>query len=226
MSSNSKIEIKSSNNTSKNKEDKEKNPFHVNAHLILQTKTAKKLFRGKKKGPIGVFRFSSLVLRIWKAAAQDDPYADLFLVRIYDQITQIQQELQAVNKLFGEKLQNQYIEVKVAECKNPVRIPLSFATPYGFMAAYLLADFDRLVRYVMTVKYLGILKEGESEDIKIFRAKIQRLLAISFQWRYTGVTRNDLLHNNALAQRAKKIMGEINLPVFKKVIRSPHSPVD
>ncbi|HSH43770.1 MAG TPA: TIGR03761 family integrating conjugative element protein, partial [Arenicellales bacterium] len=128
------------------------------ASLLIQTRQAQRLVYGRRHsqeqaGIIGLVRFGMLMKRIWTAAMQDDPYADWFLLQVHEALEAgraLTQELKVhVDALLAGV---DGVEITVAHSLKPVRVPLQFANPYGYMGAYVIADFDELVCSVLTAR--------------------------------------------------------------------------
>ncbi len=194
--------------------------------IILQTECAQKIFYGQRHLLLGVKQFSQYMTKIWHAASNDDPYADQYLIKIYEGIYS--------ERAYIKKLLNKHqvimnsepgLEMNMVFSSDPKKIPLHFTTPYGYMVSYLLADYDRLVRLMLSIRFMGLpIDEKPNVIIKQVARRIRRVLSLSMQWVDTGVTRIDITENSALAQMAIKKMGEIDGNILAKKIRSPHAP--
>ena len=118
------------------------------AYLTVQTRQAQRLIEGRLADDdvaaiIGLTRFAALLRPIWNGARTDDPYADLWLVRVDDAIAESEQELFALKAHVEQLLKRRKgMTIHVAESIEPLQVPLTFATPYSFRGAYLLALYD------------------------------------------------------------------------------------
>ena len=111
------------------------------AKILLHTNLAIKMFRGYDRHHVGVPYFSKLVHSIWQAAREKDPYAELYLLRIYDSLVQARREFQNLEAHYRQCFKNEIdAELDSFIDEHPLSIPLAFTTPYAFMAAYLLTD--------------------------------------------------------------------------------------
>jgi integrating conjugative element protein (TIGR03761 family) len=116
------------------------------ATLVIQTRQAQHLLNGRAKrkdkaGIIGLNHFSRLIRSIWMAASHDDPYADWYLVRILEGIEDARAEFARLHQDCQQRLHCiRGVEIDLAHSASPSRVPLNFATPYGYMGAYLIAD--------------------------------------------------------------------------------------
>lgn len=195
------------------------------AKIVLQTSLGLKVFKGKPKGPVGVLKFSGLLEPIWEAAGQDDPYADLWLLRIYEALRKARSQLLSIETEHRKLLKQDGLEMDIFFNTEAIRISLVFKIPYAFMAAYVLADFDRVVRLCVSLNHFGLLPEKELSTVLRQAARIARQgLSSPLQWQSTGVTRKDITKNNSKAKRAKELLGEINDKVLSKEIAPPFAP--
>jgi len=161
------------------------------ASLHIQTRQAQRLVYGRRQsrdqaGIIGLVRFGMLMKRIWNAAALDDPYADWFLIRVHEALDAGRTTLRAPRDQVDALLAGvDGVEITVAHSLKPVRVPLRFANPYGYMGAYLIADYDELVCAVLTARHVGLLPRDTAEQMLHRGGRaIRRALLIPTQWKH------------------------------------------
>lgn len=201
------------------------------ASLLVQTRQAQRLIHGRaesdsKAAIVGLVRFGMLMRRIWTAATVDDPYADWFLVRILDALEKSREEIEAMHKEIRKLLHAmQGIEIDIATSTAPVRVPLNFANPYGYMGAYLVADYDDFVRTVLTVKHVGLVSRNAGEQM-VHRGSrlVRRAFAVPLGWKHFAIARNDIRQNNQRAQQALDKMGELPQEILEGTLRSRIAP--
>lgn len=205
------------------------------ATLDIQTRQAQRLVYGRqrtddKEQIIGLVRFGLNMKRIWSSAGRDDPYADWTLIKVEsalntarETIGQIRHETEALlaSAAIG-------ISIEIAHSLQPVRVPLQFANAYGYMGAYLIADFDQLVCTMLTARHVGLISREESAR-KLHQASrlVRHAFFLSAPWRFTLVTRDDICANNPKAQKAKEAMaamGEIPQEVLEGRVRAGIAP--
>jgi integrating conjugative element protein (TIGR03761 family) len=117
------------------------------------------------------------------------------------------------------------IDIRVAHSSKPLRVPLNFATPFGYMGAYLIADYDALVRAVFTANKLGLLQHTFTRPLLERHARaIRHAFGLVRCWKYCGVTRHDIRQNNQRAQNARATMGELPAVFLDRSKRPPHAP--
>lgn len=193
------------------------------ASIILQTKPAQRLFMNS----VGVTEFSKRMNQIWQSAAQDDPFADLFLLRIYDALVQTRRKLSEYKDKYQHILMEAEdgVRLEIGESTKPLEFPLDFLTPYGYMASYMLADFDKLTRLFLTLRRLGLIDGYFKEALSEANTLILDVLSKPSEWHFTGVTRKDMQEKNQLAKKAIELMGKISPKILQAKLRSPHAPV-
>lgn len=199
--------------------------------MKIQTRQAQKLIAGRKyengvNAIIGLLEFGRRVKQIWLSAEVDDPYADWYLVQIED-------EMQAVKLLINNKIQwlqglmtgMEGFTINKAESLQPVEMDISFQNPYGYIGAYLIHDYDVLAQLVFTARHIGLMDRQSAEKImQETGTHIRRVFRLSALWKFTGVTREDLMGNNQNAQRACDILGECPESIVAGQKRAKLSP--
>jgi integrating conjugative element protein (TIGR03761 family) len=202
------------------------------ATLVIQTRQAQRLVNGRAKrkdkaGIIGLNHFSRLIGAVWLAASQDDPYADWYLVQVLDAIEVARTELVRLHGEVRRQLQSiQGVEIDLARSASPARLALHFATPYGYMGAYLIADYDELVRAILTAQHVGLLSR-EAGEAMIWGStrQVRRIFTIPVGWKPLAVTREDVRQQNSSAQQAPEIMGHLPDPILAGTRRAGAAPV-
>jgi len=201
------------------------------ASLLIQTRQAQRLVYGRRQsqeqaGIIGLVRFGMLMKRIWNAAALDDPYADWFLIQVHEALEAGRTTLWAPRDQVNALLAGvDGVEITIAHSLKPVRVPLRFANPYGYMGAYLVADYDELVCAVLTARHVGLLPRDTAEQILHRGGRaIRRALLIPTQWKHCAVAREDVRQGNQRAETAREAMGELPQDVCDGTRRAGHAP--
>ena len=204
--------------------------------LRLMTAPAQRLVRGRhlKSGDdkvvppiVGLLHFASLLRMIWLGARQDDPYADLWLLRIHQALQDGGQELIDMHSALDELFKRipEGVEVRIAEAATPMEIPLRFATPYAFSAAYFLCSYDDYMRKALTARHVGILSWSAAGAAQGRAGRLVRRTFLSATgYRFTGVTRADIASGSARAGFAARQMGMVPKSVLDGTERAPHAP--
>jgi len=197
--------------------------------ITLHTVSAQQLYTGTKRGPVGLEKFCALMLNIWRAAAQDDVYADEYLLHFYNQYVKADRLLKKLEAKYRKKLiLANGVSINLKGSENPITISCDLKTPFGHMAAYLIGAYDRLCRVIVTAKHAALIPQDDPDELfRTMRKKIRQVLSIPLQWQYTGVTRDDLVANNQKVQRAQAIIQRMRKPskdVMERMKRAPYAP--
>jgi integrating conjugative element protein (TIGR03761 family) len=211
---------KQSDETLQDQDFKSKNHLNSDVQIILHTRISQSLFNGSWKiGKMGLLQYAKITTTLWNASKQDDPYADWYLLKSYQALFDAREKLKSVeNEISSQMTKLRGIAVNDSVCSAPITCPLKFSTPFGFMAAYLIADVDFIIRQLLTAEKMGILAAKKIISIKEVSHLVQEVFAMPRKWRHTGVSRKDIIENNQLAQQAKELLGEVPAAVLNKEI--------
>ena len=112
---------------------------------------------------IGLLKFAAMARVIWLGSTYDDPYADWWLTRIdralRDSQYKLREEAKRLDEVFSRVPEG--VNVELAESASPLRLPLKFSSPYAFIGAYLLGDYDYYVRRILTARHIGAIGRTE-----------------------------------------------------------------
>lgn len=196
-----------------------------NIHLLLHTKNAQILWNGSwRRSSLGLLQFAHHIKQLWQAVKESDPYAEWYLMRVYEEMETLKENMQQLEKLCQEKIvQLRGFQVELFQNPNPIRVPLRFSTPFGFMGAHILANFDYLSRQGYTLHRMGLALERSDMPEK-FIHKFHNLFTFSLTWKYTGITRQDILEKNLKAQAVEALMGQLPLPILNKEVKFSFLP--
>jgi integrating conjugative element protein (TIGR03761 family) len=167
--------------------------------LEIQTRQAQRLVYGRraeggKPAIFGLLRFGTMLRPIWEGAATDDPWADWYLVQIESQLLEAREAMENLMHQVRQQLQSRpAMDVAVAQSVEQVKVDLTFTSPYAFMGAYLLADYDVLVRAVLTGRHIGLFDRDTAEHTLREGGRIVRRVFNTAQgYKYLGVCRENL----------------------------------
>jgi integrating conjugative element protein (TIGR03761 family) len=207
-------------------------PLRSQSRLAVHTRYAQRLIDGRgeaNKPPIlGLLAFGRRMRQIWLSAEHDDPYADWYLYQIEGLVDITRQLIQDHRRQLQGLLENipKTVHIAVSESLEPVEVELAFANPYGYMGAYLVADFDELARLVFTARHAGCIDRKFAEAMLFKSASaVRRTFQKSAEWRYTGVTRTDIKANSPLAQKAIEAMRIVPLEHLQGDVRARCAPI-
>lgn len=202
------------------KEKPEFSRLEIDGEITLHTRIAQSMFRYSwQHGKIGLLQFAKIMTTLWHAAKEGDPYAEWYLLRTYDALFNEREKIKQIEQKLTQSLADiRGIKISLPVSSHPVCYPLRFATPFGFMGAYFLADVDYVFRQILTMERIGIPVQGTESSIPGITSTIQGVFAVPRQWQRTGVTRQGIHENNEQYQQAKALLGEIPNAVLKKEI--------
>lgn len=199
--------------------------------MTIQTRQAQKIVVGRKaaKGVqaiVGLLSFGRRMKLLWLSAQSDDPYADWYLLKIEDSINEAKQLIQEKKQWLDQVLKSmEGFDLGVAQSLEPVQVSIVFQNPYGYMGAYLVADYDALCCSVFTASHVGLIDRKTANSIIESAGKaIRRTFDLVTKWKFVGVTRDDMKANNPAAIRAIEQLGGCPEPVLKGELRARISP--
>ena len=138
--------------------------------MSLHTKDAYRIFTGRgadaagKLPPIpGGRRFAAVLKSIWHLSANDNPYADWILIRMYESLIAIRAHLSRVITAREEAieiLKRKGLSLAVMGSRSPKTVELGFRSPYGYATAEAIVEIDYYVRMIKTL----IHKDRMSDD--------------------------------------------------------------
>ena len=138
--------------------------------MTLHTQEAFRMFTGRAADPRtetpaipGGQRFAAVLKSIWHLSANDNPYADWILIRVYQSLTTIRAQMAqatALREADFEALRRKGLRLSVLSSRSPAIVALGFRSPYGYATAEAIVEFDHHVRMVRTL----VLKDRLSDD--------------------------------------------------------------
>lgn len=201
--------------------------------IELATRPALRLWKGREKTAkqhsiLGLPGFCKIVRGMEQAIRDDDPYADFHYHKIEtgieDLTFDLDGELKDIESYIGENLPPA-MRVPDVGSKNPVVIPIRFASRLGFQLVYQLLKVDQIVLKVLLANHIGLLPNKEKFDtLARVEKRVRGVLQMVFQYRHTGVTRDDIASNNQKARKAKDLMGDLATGYLQGTTRSENAP--
>lgn len=199
-------------------------------HLVLQTHHAQLLVRGRdvKDKPLisGLFAFADRMRLVWQAAEADDPFADWFLLKVFDAITTAEYRVEAEVKQLRVHLESsRTFHIAPTEVKDPFRLALRFTTPYSYRAARLLGEFDELVCQAFTARQIGTITDTKCEEaLRTCAKRIRGVFSLPQRFRRLGIARSEKLVDEPIFERAETLMGAIPKDILTGARRAPLAP--
>jgi integrating conjugative element protein (TIGR03761 family) len=201
--------------------------------IELATRPALRLWMGRDKtdtkhGILGLPGFCSRVRSIEQAIREDDPYADYHFAKIEEGIIHLSEdldeELKDIKAFIAENVPTAMRLPDVAS-KNPVVVPVRFASRLGFKLVYQLLKVDQVVLSVLLASHIGLLPNTEKfQALSRVEKRLRSVLHLVYNYRHCGVTRDDMAANNQRAQKAKEVMGELEAGYLEGTVRSDNAP--
>ena len=190
-------------------------PLRGNTRLPLQTHPAQLLFKGRSGGEhrppiVGLLVFGKLVHDIEVNALKDDPYADWWLVKIEEGLSEAREVLTGTQKQLQAQVAASPFRVAPVTSVEPLEVALTFSSRLAFRAAALLAEFDQTVVMILTAGHLGLMtREEEKRLINRAGTVVRRAFGRCLRYKALGVTRADLQQNTETARAAVEQMGAL-----------------
>jgi integrating conjugative element protein (TIGR03761 family) len=200
--------------------------------LTLHTHHASRIWHGRaqaegRAGIIGLNGYVSIMNKMKRGAEQDDPYSDWWMLRIEDKLADTKTRLQALREQVDQVLANVPPALTLGENLNiqPVKLPLFVGAQLGFMAVYLLADYDDLARRLILAHHTALIDRGTLERwLNEGAHQLRSLFSFAQQYKYSGAQRDDFAANNAAARAAREKFGELPQDVLEGARRSRFAP--
>lgn len=180
--------------------------------------------QSKKNSPPNVGRWLQLASTLEHAARQDDPYADFALLeleRVMNRaLTLFHDTLAAMPPLHSSR-----IRFSEAQSNQPLVKELKISSRFGWRMIAVLEAYDVLMCRLFDANFKAQLTRQEFEHHKNQCQQAMRgVLQQVTEHRHSGVTRNDVLANNAKAQEAQEKFGAIPLEVLEGLERAEFAP--
>lgn len=203
-------------------------PLRSAIHIQLHTHNATRLWTGRRateNGPapiIGMPRFIEILNQMRIAAEHNDPYADLWMLRMEEKLAQSRKEMDQAKAMFSELPEG----IDIGNCLNvqPVRFPLFINVPLAYQGVYLLTDFDQLARQLLLASHIAIISRREIHNRLNNGAKVIRsTFGLAQKYRGSGLTRQDFIDKTPQARTAIERLGPLPEAILSGKLRSSFS---
>ena len=144
-----------------------------------------------RPGIIGLNGFIGAMNKMKRGAEQDDPYSDWWMLRIEDKLADTKTRLETLREQVDQALADVPPALSLGENMNvqPVKLPLFVNAQLGFMAVYLLADYDDLARNSSWRTTALIDRSTLERWLNEGAHALRSLFSLAQQYRYSGTTR-------------------------------------
>ncbi|RUS67780.1 hypothetical protein CUZ56_00257 [Saezia sanguinis] len=200
--------------------------------LTLHTHHAARMWRGRPPkdgvpGIIGLNGFLAFTNKMARFASQDDPYADWWLIRVEEKLSDVKTRLAEIK----EQLEAIYVNVPAAmslgENLNlqPANIAIFANSPLGFLAIFLLAEFDEITRQLVLAHHTALIDRNTLDRyLDHCSHHLRSLFTLVQRYRDSQVTREDFAAGNTAASTAIEKFGEIPADILNGTRRSRFAP--
>lgn len=170
----------------------------MKASMQLHTRLAVNMFRGRRSDTErgvhaiqGLLGFAQKVSTVWTGASNDDPIADLYLIRVEEAFDRASTLLDMTTGVIKELLSGmEGFEIDVSESDKPVVVEMQFLTPWSWQAASLLRRYDELIRMCLTARHIGLLTQDEwQQTVRKVGNAIRHLFKVPDDYLFTGLRR-------------------------------------
>jgi integrating conjugative element protein (TIGR03761 family) len=132
--------------------------------LTLHTHHAARIWHGRqasegKNGIVGLSGFVSMMTKMKRGAEQDDPYSDWWMIRIEEKLITCKAELTTIQENLDQLMADVPQVLSIGDNLNiqPVSLPLFVNAQLGFMAVYLLTQYDDLARRLLLAHHTALI---------------------------------------------------------------------
>ncbi|CEE26658.1 PFL_4669 family integrating conjugative element protein [Xanthomonas citri] len=200
--------------------------------LTLHTHHASRIWHGRapadgRPGIVGLNGYIAVMNKMKRGAEQDDPYSDWWMLRIEEKLSQTDTALRQLREQVDRALTEVPAALSLGDNLNvqPIRLPLFVNAQLGFMAVYLLADYDELARKLILAHHTALIDRSTLERwLNEGAHALRSLFSLAQQYRYSGCTRDDFAARNAAARAALEKFGELPQEVLEGTRRSRYAP--
>jgi integrating conjugative element protein (TIGR03761 family) len=170
----------------------------MKASMQLHTRLAVNMFRGRRADEsrgvhaiMGLLGFAQKLSIVWTAAGNDDPIADLYLIRVEEAFDRASTLLSITTAVIRDLLSGmEGFEIDVSESDKPVTVDMYFLTPWAWQGASILRQYDELIRLCLTARHLGLLTQDEwHQTVRKVGNAIRYLFRVPYDYLFTGLRR-------------------------------------
>lgn len=200
--------------------------------LTLHTHHASRIWHGRDASEgratiIGLNGFISVMNKMKRNAELDDPYADAWMLKIEEKLCDTKRCLSELREQVDLALSEIPNAMSLGENLNvqPVILPLFVNAQLGFMAVYLLAEYDDLARRLILAHHTALIDRRTLERwLNDGAHALRSLFSLAQQYKPSGVKRNDYDSNTPSALRARERFGNVPGDVLEGSRRSRFAP--
>ncbi|EDQ7230742.1 TIGR03761 family integrating conjugative element protein [Salmonella enterica subsp. enterica] len=202
--------------------------IELHTHLATRTWTGRQENAEENtRAIIGMPRFLSILNIIRLDCVADNPYADMWMLRLEERLLAAREEMNdlisSTKTVFSQLPEMMSVEGCLSI--QPARFPVFAASQLGFIAIYLLTDYDSLLRNALLANHMAFLSRAELSSLNQRGGNIIRsILVLAQKYRRIPVTRQDIRERNARAIAAEEQVGPVPEDIFDGSLRSAWAP--
>lgn len=225
----SKKKPKKTANPSAKSTGKSDNPYkrkfsgNIKGHQVtLQTAVGSFLWKGREASQgkpfiLGAGVFLQRVNNL-DSARSDDPWAQQVYEEIVKAIDNCNDEFDTVEEELKEQFPDtegiQYVMPDLTDVLEPNHYELKYMSNIGWRFTELLVRADDIILDLMVAERLGVTSAKERRNLVSYvQRRTRHVMANITQWKYTGVTRQDVEEGTELAKKAESMLGPLRKPV-------------
>ncbi len=203
-------------------------------YLTLHTRTAIRVMRGRRANrkrdvaPIlGLYHFGSRMRDIYRAAAEDDPYADRTLVHTERRFEAAENKLKELIRQLQQRLERvRANQMEVEECLSMQPRRFRIKTPrYGAQGARLIGILDKVVRLAYTANHVNQMTRREMKQfIDSAAHEVRSAFYQQEQYKYLALTRDDIRQQTQRWGLALEQMGKLEAEFLKAETKPKYGP--
>lgn len=208
-------------------------PLRSSITIELHTHLATRTWTGRQPDPaenihgiIGIPRLLNILNVIRLDALADNPYADLWMLRLEERLLAAREEMNTLIDSMKTVFSQLPEMMTVEGCASiqPARFPVFASTQLGFIAIYLLTDFDELMRNALLAQHMALINRVQMNDLRQKGGNLIRsILVLAQKYRRIPVTRQDIRERNARAIAAEEQVGPVPEDIFDGSRRSAYA---
>lgn len=200
--------------------------------MTLHTHHAARLWQGRaaREGVhaiMGMAGYISTTNLMKQASANDDPYADYAMLQLEEKLEQAKLGMDELSQKMEQLRERLPQQIDIGDNLNiqPVTLPLFIGSQLGFMATYLLTDYDTVVRHALLAHHTALLGRRDMETCIDGGAHYLRsLFGVAQRFKLAGITRGDIAANNPRAREVIERLGELPQDVLEGTRRPQFAP--
>ncbi|MCG3471179.1 TIGR03761 family integrating conjugative element protein [Xenorhabdus bovienii] len=160
-------------------------------------------------------------------SAADNPYADVWLVKLEQTLDAASANLQQSITTLQDTLTSlpEHVTLSSVSSVEPLNIGVYSHSPLGYRCVWLLVGYDQLAMKTFQAFHYGLISRSE-RDTSLHNGShaIRQVYGIVRSYRSLAVSRRDIQEKTPAGLEAMKLLGEPNPDILSGRLRSVFSP--